>query len=64
MPKENKKQIAFIRELMKLKTEEEIIEAEENFREYLLIVKEICDRIESETESQNNIDSDNNYEIV
>lgn len=38
----------FIRDLCKDKTEAELQEAEENFREYLLLVKEICDRMESE----------------
>lgn len=41
-------QIPFIRELCKDKTEEEIQEAEENFRSYLLLVKRISDRLEKE----------------
>lgn len=45
---EENKLIAFIRELLKDKSEEEILEAEENFREYLLVVKEIADRLESD----------------
>lgn len=40
----------FIREICKSKTEEELKEAEENFKEYLLVVKEICDRIEDQDE--------------
>jgi hypothetical protein len=44
----NIKPIQFIRDLCKGKTEEELLEAEENFREYLLVVKEMCDRIELE----------------
>lgn len=40
--------ILFIRELCKHKTEEEILEAEENFREYLRFVKQVCDRVEAE----------------
>jgi hypothetical protein len=42
------KPIPFIRELCKQKTEEEIREAEENFRRYLMLVKRICERIERE----------------
>ncbi|MBL7821430.1 MAG: hypothetical protein JNL65_12510 [Saprospiraceae bacterium] len=42
------KQIQFIRELCKHRSEREILEAEFNFREYLLIVKEISDRIARE----------------
>lgn len=38
----------YVRELCKDKSETELLEAEETFREYLLIVKEICDRIEEE----------------
>jgi len=44
---ENVKPIQFIRELCKGKSEKEILEAEENFRDYLLVVKEICDRTEA-----------------
>lgn len=39
------KPIAFIRELCKEKTEQEILEAEENFRRYLTLVKRICERL-------------------
>lgn len=48
MENENKevKPIQFIREICKGKTEEELLEAEDNFREYLLVIKEMCDRIE------------------
>lgn len=42
------KPIPFIRELCKHKTEEEILEAEENYRQYLLLVKQICERLERE----------------
>ncbi len=48
---ERTKPIQFIRELCKGKSEKEILEAEENFREYLLVVKEIRDRIESTNNS-------------
>jgi hypothetical protein len=44
---EQSKPIQFIRELCKDKSEKEILEAEDNFRDYLLVVKEICDRIEA-----------------
>ena len=40
--------ISFIRELCKHKTEEEIQEAEENFRNYLMLVKRISERLEFE----------------
>ena len=42
------KSIKFIREICKGKTEEELLEAEETFRDYLLVIKEMCDRKESE----------------
>lgn len=42
------KPIAFIRELCKHKTEEEILEAEENYRRYLQLIKRICERVEEE----------------
>lgn len=42
------KTLQFIRELCKGKTEEEILEAEQNLKDYLLVVKEICDRLERE----------------
>ncbi|MBK8483864.1 MAG: hypothetical protein IPL31_05840 [Saprospiraceae bacterium] len=48
---ENIKPIQFIRDLCEGKTEEEILEAEQNFRSYLLVVKAICDRIEREGKS-------------
>lgn len=40
--------IEFIRELCKHRTEEEILEAEENFRNYLWLIKRICERLEQE----------------
>lgn len=50
MIKEEKllKPIQFIRNLCKGQTEEELLEAEENFREYLMVIKEMCDRKELE----------------
>lgn len=48
---EQPKPIQFIRELCRNKSDKEILEAEENFREYLLIVKEICDRLDTEKNS-------------
>lgn len=38
----------FVRELCKGKTEEELKEAEQNFSDYLLLIKEMCDRLERE----------------
>ena len=49
--KEDDSQIPFIRELCKHKTEEEIREAEENFRRYLLLIKRICERLEQEEDA-------------
>ncbi|HRG33563.1 MAG TPA: hypothetical protein PLN76_09815 [Saprospiraceae bacterium] len=40
--------IQFIRELSKDKTEDEVLETEQNFREFLLVIKEIADRLEVE----------------
>lgn len=47
------KPIKFIREICKGKTEEEILDAEENFREYLLVIKEMCDRMEDDKKYYN-----------
>ena len=44
----NHKEIPFIRELMKGKSDAEICEAEENFRRYLLLVKRMAERIETD----------------
>ncbi|MBK8484754.1 MAG: hypothetical protein IPL31_10540 [Saprospiraceae bacterium] len=49
--KQNLKPIRFIRNLCNHKTEQEILEAEYNFREYILVVKEICDRLVAEGKS-------------
>ena len=46
--KKQSKTMKFIRDLCNGKTEEELLEAEENFQDYLLVVKEICDRYERE----------------
>lgn len=46
------KPIKFIRELMEGKSEKEILEAEENWREYVNVVWEISQRIEREKEGQ------------
>ena len=43
------KPIKFIRDICMGKTEQELLEAEENFREYLLVIKEMCDRLEGNT---------------
>jgi hypothetical protein len=57
MSKEKNKPIAFIRELCKHKTEEEILEAEANFRQYLAVVKEICEfNFNSDTTKNGGID--------
>ena len=40
--------MSFIRELCKHKAEEEIQEAEENFRRYLRLVSRIYDRLKAE----------------
>jgi hypothetical protein len=42
------KPIQFIRELGNHRSEQEIQEAEYNFREYLLVIKEISDRLAGE----------------
>lgn len=44
--KEKIEPIKFIREICRGKTEEELLEAEENFRAYLLVIKEMADRLE------------------
>jgi len=48
---DNLKPIQFIRDLCKNKPEKEILEAEENFRAYLHVVRDICDRIEWDKQS-------------
>ena len=53
--------IAFIRELCKHKTEEEILEAEENFRRYLMLVKRICQRLELEEQAKSEVDKPAGY---
>lgn len=53
---EGSKPIQFVRELCKGKTEEEILEAEQNLREYLMVIKEICDRIELEERPPSDFD--------
>ena len=46
----------FIREICKGKTEEELLNAEENFREYLLVIKGMCDRIDNEEKRDSDFD--------
>ncbi len=53
--------IPFIRELCRDCTEEEILEAEERFREYLRIVKDICDQEGAGTET---LDSEESTELL
>jgi len=36
----------FVRSICVGRTEQELLEAEHNFREFLLVIKEICDRLE------------------
>ncbi|MGB5025625.1 MAG: hypothetical protein WBO44_09760 [Saprospiraceae bacterium] len=48
--------IQFIREVCKDKTEEELLEAEQNFREFLLVIKEIADRLEVEGKALEDFD--------
>jgi len=50
------KPIKFIRDICNGRTEEELNEAEQNFREYLLVVKEICDRIERDENRTSDFD--------
>jgi len=45
--------IKFIHDLMEGKSQEQIEEAEENFRRYLAVVKRICLRMEDEEEREN-----------
>lgn len=48
MPNESKISL-LVRDVCKGKTVEELQVAEENFRAYLLLVKEICDRMENDS---------------
>jgi hypothetical protein len=57
-------EIDFIRELCKHKNEAEILEAEENFRRYLLLIKRICERLEQEGVDINSVDELNEDEII
>ena len=56
MPTNEHKPIAFIRELCRGKTEPEILEAEENFRRYLELVKRICERLKREENPEQDSD--------
>ena len=60
MDNENKElnTIQFIRELCKEKTEDELLEVEQNFRELLLVIKEISDRLEIEGKDLSDFDDD------
>lgn len=49
----------YVREICKGKTDEELSEAEQNFQDYLLVVKEICDRLEQEDKAP---DFDEDYQ--
>ncbi|MBK8642349.1 MAG: hypothetical protein IPN15_09090 [Saprospiraceae bacterium] len=48
--------ISFIRELSKEKKEDEVLETEQNFREFLLVIKEIADRLEVEDKTLEDFD--------
>jgi hypothetical protein len=48
--------ISFIRELSKDKTEDEVLETEQNFREFLLVIKEIADRLEFDGKTLSDFD--------
>lgn len=50
------KTLAFVRELCKGLSEEKLLEAEQNFMDYLLVVKEMCDRIERDSQDTPAID--------
>lgn len=54
---EGQKPIPFIRELCKHKTEEEIREAEENFREYVKVLVRIGTRLYNERREKERVDS-------
>jgi hypothetical protein len=48
--------INFTLEICKEKTEVELLEAEENFREYLLVIKGMCNRIDREEKEATDFD--------
>ncbi|MBK7800080.1 MAG: hypothetical protein IPJ53_13340 [Saprospiraceae bacterium] len=48
--------IQFIRELCKEKMEDELLDLEQNFREFLLVIKEIADRLEFEGKTLDDFD--------
>lgn len=50
------KTLEFVRDLCKGKTEQELLEAEQNFMDYLLVIKEICNRIERENRGLADLD--------
>ncbi|MCF8282294.1 MAG: hypothetical protein K9J45_18005 [Bacteroidales bacterium] len=54
--KKQSKAMKFLRDLCNGKTEEELLEVEQNFQDYLLVVKEICDRYEREGKEFPNFD--------
>jgi isochorismate synthase EntC len=51
------KPIQFIRELCKEKTQDDLLETEKNFREFLLVIKEIADRLEVEDKTLEDFDN-------
>lgn len=50
----------FIREVCKGRSKAELQEAEHNFREYLLVLKEICDRLERKGKTLTDFDDESN----
>jgi hypothetical protein len=56
------KHIQFIRELCKGKSENEILEAEANFRQYLLVIKKICKRLRRERRAGKAFDERHNLQ--
>lgn len=48
----------FVSELCKGKTEEQLIEAEQNFMDYLLVIKEMCNRLERESQGLSDLDDE------
>ncbi|MBK7359008.1 MAG: hypothetical protein IPI45_07130 [Saprospiraceae bacterium] len=48
--------IQFIRELCLDKTEDELLDLEQNFRGFLLVIKEIADRLEVEGKTLEDFD--------
>lgn len=52
----NQKPIQFVRELCKGKSEEEILEAEQNLRDFVSLINDIGNRIDKENEDFSGFD--------